>query len=304
MFTCDKCEKLRCGDLFHSGVQKKTCKICNGWKDHRLKSKNPLEFESFKRSFIFRKEREWLSAMSLRRCLQCEQIKSINDKWHSSGSICWDCVLWRKKNKYYSIERRRKTYNSENKNRRKTGMTREQYIESRKKPPNQDEHVKEFRRWLIDASHDEKGDHWQRAGMPWRDRRLPTAERYRLRYMRDVKFATKERMRRQVTKAKKRDGISDVIRRAIRNGGRSNRVERELGYSISQLCDHLERQFTKGMTWQAFQDGEIHIDHIIPQKSFDLTNPAEWRACWALSNLRPCWASENLRKGGKCEFLI
>ena len=133
---------------------------------------------------------------------------------------------------------------------------------------------------------------------------MPADKRYRLRWALDNRFSIKERMRRQITKAKKRDGISEVIRGAIRRGGKSNAVERELGYSIDDLCLHLEKQFTKGMTWDKFKQGEIHIDHIVPQKEFDLSDDDEWRACWSLSNLRPCWARDNLVKSGKREFLI
>jgi hypothetical protein len=49
---------------------------------------------------------------------------------------------------------------------------------------------------------------------------------------------------------------------------------------------------------------EIHIDHIVPQKSFDLQDDNKWRACWALTNLRPMWAKDNLSKGGKILYLI
>jgi hypothetical protein len=50
--------------------------------------------------------------------------------------------------------------------------------------------------------------------------------------------------------------------------------------------------------------GEIHLDHIIPQRAFDLSNDEEWRACWSLTNLQPLWAKDNLRKSGRIEKLI
>ena len=77
-----------------------------------------------------------------------------------------------------------------------------------------------------------------------------------------------------------------------------------LGYPLSELVAHLERQFTKGMTWDAFRNGGIHIDHIIPLSSFDLTDEAEWKAAWALTNLRPLWARDNLTKHAKVIHLV
>jgi hypothetical protein len=79
-----------------------------------------------------------------------------------------------------------------------------------------------------------------------------------------------------------------------------------VGYSRQDLKEHLERQFTKGMTWAAFAAGLIHIDHIIPVSVFDYKSPCDdgFRACWALPNLRPLWASDNLSKGSKVVTLL
>lgn len=149
------------------------------------------------------------------------------------------------------------------------------------------------------ATNEQVARWWAAAGKPWRNKRLTDAEQYRLQYRLDLEFQIKERMRRQVNKAQKRDGIADVMRGAINCGGTSRKVERELGYSIADLMRHIEKQFTKRMTWGKFRAGEIHIDHILPQASFDLADDDEWRRCWCLSNLRPMWASENIAKGAK-----
>ena len=77
-----------------------------------------------------------------------------------------------------------------------------------------------------------------------------------------------------------------------------------VGYSPADLKAHLERQFARGMTWERFLAGEIHIDHIRPVSSFDLDDAEQVRACYCLSNLRPAWAKENIRKSNRAEFLI
>lgn len=68
---------------------------------------------------------------------------------------------------------------------------------------------------------------------------------------------------------------------------------------------HLERQFVTGMSWKNFGRG-WQIDHIIPISlfSFDGIDCPEFKAAWALTNLRPLWAIENSAKGGRRIYLI
>lgn len=138
---------------------------------------------------------------------------------------------------------------------------------------------------------------WNRPGMT-------EAQRYAARYRLDAEFQIAERIRRQINKRRKRDDVADIMRSALVRGGKSSKVQQLLGYTIAELHQHLERQFTDGMDWPAFASGAIHIDHIIPQSSFDLSNENEWRACWCLSNLRPVWADENRAKSDKVLFLL
>lgn len=97
-----------------------------------------------------------------------------------------------------------------------------------------------------------------------------------------------------------------LVRSTLASGKNGKRMTELLGFSMSDLRMHLERQFTDGMTWDRFMGGEIHIDHILPIKSFGAihADSDEFRACWALSNLRPMWAEENLSKGSKVLNLI
>lgn len=79
-----------------------------------------------------------------------------------------------------------------------------------------------------------------------------------------------------------------------------------LGYARDELIRHIERQFTKGMTWELVLAGKIEIDHIVPVRAFDIREPgdAEFRACWALANLRPLWKLDNRSKSGKVLTLL
>ncbi len=78
-------------------------------------------------------------------------------------------------------------------------------------------------------------------------------------------------------------------------------AKKVLGYGANALKSHIERQFTEGMSWERLLSGEIHIDHIIPVSSFKIesVDDPNFKACWALSNLRPLWAMENQLKQAK-----
>lgn len=77
-----------------------------------------------------------------------------------------------------------------------------------------------------------------------------------------------------------------------------------VGYSCSDLMRHLERQFVKGMGWD--NRSEWHIDHILPVSSFSFSTPEDpdFRACWALTNLRPLWSMANMHKKAKRLHLL
>jgi hypothetical protein len=70
-----------------------------------------------------------------------------------------------------------------------------------------------------------------------------------------------------------------------------------LGYSAIQLKEHLEKQFTNGMSWN--NHGDWHIDHIRPLSSFSPDTPIN--IINALDNLQPLWAKDNIKKSNKTQ---
>jgi hypothetical protein len=82
--------------------------------------------------------------------------------------------------------------------------------------------------------------------------------------------------------------------KAIKENYKSGSSRELLGCSISEVRKHLEAQFATGMTWA--NHGKWHIDHIRPCCTFDLSNPAQQRACFHYTNLRPLWAHDNLSR--------
>ena len=119
---------------------------------------------------------------------------------------------------------------------------------------------------------------------------------YRIKYKYDTKFNLKEKRRSATNKQKKKyPNLDYSIRNAVSNNTNTRYCEL-FDYTIEQLQEHLEKQFTLGMNWVAFRAGKIHIDHIKPQSLFDLSNDIEYKKCWSLNNLQPLWAADNLAK--------
>lgn len=123
----------------------------------------------------------------------------------------------------------------------------------------------------------------------------------------DGRAYSRETMRRKMEDPGFRlhSNVSKLIRSSLKDkGGRS--WEGLVGYTTEELKGHLERQFAPGMSWENY--GKWHVDHIIPRASFNFEaandNDPDFKACWALTNLRPLWASENISKGAKRTHLI
>ena len=129
-------------------------------------------------------------------------------------------------------------------------------------------------------------------GNNWRDKYTPEELRAK---------AAKEMRERRAKNPRMRvdDRVSAMIRQALRARKGGRKWESLVGYSLSDLMAHLEKNFTDGMSWENI--GDWHIDHIRPRVSFVFSSPedAQFKECWSLNNLQPLWAQENLRKGQK-----
>jgi hypothetical protein len=97
--------------------------------------------------------------------------------------------------------------------------------------------------------------------------------------------------------------IREGIRQSLIHGKKASWTGL-VGYGADELRRHLERQFSKGMSWDNF--GEWHIDHIVPisRFTFSSSEDEQFKQCWSLTNLRPLWARENISKGARRELLL
>ena len=71
-----------------------------------------------------------------------------------------------------------------------------------------------------------------------------------------------------------------------------------IGISRIELKNHLEKRFSKGMSWDNYGgDDGWQIDHIIPLSS--AKNKEDLIRLFHYTNLQPLWKEDNLKKGSK-----
>ena len=80
---------------------------------------------------------------------------------------------------------------------------------------------------------------------------------------------------------------------------KTSRTFKYIGCTVEELWNHLESQFTEGMTRDNY--GEWHVDHVKPIASFDFDSDleSELHKAWHYTNLQPLWAKDNISKGSK-----
>jgi len=93
-----------------------------------------------------------------------------------------------------------------------------------------------------------------------------------------------------------------MVRDCLRSG--ASGCFRNLPYTKDELVEHLLSTLPDGYTAEDALDGnKLHIDHIRPISSYNLTGEidADFLDCWSLENLRLLPAAENISKGNKWE---
>jgi hypothetical protein len=90
--------------------------------------------------------------------------------------------------------------------------------------------------------------------------------------------------------------LRERIRSTLKGLTKSRHLYDLCGCDRAHLITHMEKQFTKGMSWEIFLTGEIHIDHKVPCAAFDFNKKEDQQACFHYTNLQPLWAKDNLSK--------
>jgi hypothetical protein len=97
--------------------------------------------------------------------------------------------------------------------------------------------------------------------------------------------------------------LKNLVSTRIRNSLKIKGIEKKnksidyLGCNILQFKEHLESQFTEGMSWEKI-GSEIHIDHKIPI-CYQTPSLEEVIKRLHYTNLQPMWAKDNMSKGSR-----
>lgn len=75
---------------------------------------------------------------------------------------------------------------------------------------------------------------------------------------------------------------------------KTERFNELIGCTPTELVQHIESLFQPGMSWA--NQGEWHVDHRLPCRSFDLSVKEERLRCFHYTNLQPLWGKDNLSK--------
>ena len=111
----------------------------------------------------------------------------------------------------------------------------------------------------------------------WRKDNRKNHNKYRCyKYQNEVEYRVKDSMR-------------HGIRRSL-GSRKDGSWTKYVNYTLTELMNHLEKQFKDGMSWDNY--GQWHIDHIIPiaQFEFESYHDLDFKLCWSLINLQPLWA--------------
>lgn len=206
----------------------------------------------------------------MKRCSKCNEVKPVTEFGKLSKAKdglryhCKEC-----RNKYYQknqkyIIKRSKIYYEENKGR--ISEITKAYKEENKEWY-REYHQKYYIENIEDIKERVKQNHYQRMEE-------------------DIGYKLLQRCRARLYKAIKENNKSASTRELI-------------GCTTDKLKEHLESQFTEGMSWENY--GEWHIDHIKPCSMFDFTKEEHQRECFNYTNLQPLWAKDNMKKSDKYE---
>jgi hypothetical protein len=88
--------------------------------------------------------------------------------------------------------------------------------------------------------------------------------------------------------------VRNNVTRYLKNG-KNKKTEQIIGCTWLEFQDHIEKQFTEGMTWD--NQGSWHLDHIIPLASANTEE--EIYKLNHYTNFQPLWAEDNYKKGSK-----
>ena len=210
-----------------------------------------------------------------KRCCRCKKwnilsrFNKCKSKWDNLSARCNACDGLA--NKIYFSQPRVKVKKKQYEIEYMSNPTNREKVRARQKKYNSLDHVKLMKR------------KYSKAHM--NDRVVYNRSYRRKRYKIDTLYRTSVLLRCRLT---------DALKKKHKKSNTSNKL---LGKNINSITVHLEKQFDDYMTWE--NRSKWHVDHRVPCKAFDLSNPLHQRVCFWYKNLQPLYAKANLKKSGK-----
>jgi len=165
-------------------------------------------------------------------------------------------------------------------------------------------HCKKCRSKEWDIYYKKHGDKVRKTARKNRPKHTERIVKYRDKIKPKRNLAERERAKTDIQFKLNRNIRSSMCHSLKYNGSKNGRHWEDLvGYTLTDLKKHLQKQFIDGMTWENWGINGWHIDHVIPISAFNFTDPShtDFKRCWSLKNLQPLWAFDNISKNDKLE---
>ena len=221
--------------------------------------------------------------METKVCNNCN-VEKLIDFFTKGKAKCKLCIASIKREKYKENPELHKKWNKDNPERVK---------ENNKKWQKENPEKVKLKRKRYNIKNSEKNNEYCHL---WRQNNPDYKKKYN-QDNREKNWET-EKKRREKPLVK----LSCNIRCRVKNFLKSKNITKNnktfdiVGCSPEFLKEHIEKQFTNGMSWD-LMGKHIHIDHIIPLSSAN-TDEEVYKLCH-YTNLQPLWAEDNLKKSNK-----
>ena len=192
-------------------------------------------------------------------------------------------VLSRKEKRKAYLKAYNKKWHQKNKEKRN--------LDSKKYREKNREKVKEYNKKYREKHREKMNLFYKKYYSKHKDKRKETKRKYR-------KKRNENRRKRYNTDKNYR--LRCILRSRLKNALKAQKGTKNLsalklvGLNLDKLKKWIESQFQKGMTWE-----NIHIDHMMPCASFDLTDEKNHAICFHYTNLKPEFAKDNISFGAK-----
>ena len=254
-------------------------------KNYRETHKNKrLEYD--KKYYLKNKDKIIQASKDYKACHK-EHYRELDAEYRNSHKE--EARLYKKeyqiKNKDKIKEHKRQVYL---KNKKLISKKHKKYYETHKKQIKEyDLNRKEFKKFYMSNY---RKNHSKQAKIIFKKWRI--SNKKELREYKNYKYRTDVNYRITVL-------LRGRLRLALNGICKSKSTLKLLGCSLEYFKTYYEDKFQDGMNWDKVMSGEIHIDHIKPCASFDLSKPSHQRKCFHYTNLQPLWAIDNMKKGAR-----